>query len=79
MSFVCDGEIAQVPTSDGKKYVKCVFANEAGGLVLGFQQSVLPGDKCEIEDEKNIVKGTYVTFSKIDKNPIINVEEKIMK
>lgn len=80
ISIVCDGDIEPIPTSmEGKTYVKGVFPHEVSTLVYSFQQGLYEDSTCEIEDDNIIVKGTYVTYSRIDRNPIINVVEKINK
>lgn len=77
--FVCDGKILPVHTNIEKTYVKGCFVCSAMNLVYNFQQDICEGEMCELEDENLVVKGRYVTFSRIDKSPIIEVYEEKKK
>jgi hypothetical protein len=79
MSFVCDGKIEPVHSSIEKDYVKGCFVYSGMNLVYNFQQGICGDETCELEDENFVVKGRYVTYSRIDKNPIIEVYEKKKK
>ncbi len=79
VSFVCDGEVKPVYSSIEKNHVKGRFVCSGMNLVYNFQQGIYEGEMCELEDENFVIKGRYVTFSKIDKNPIMEVYEKKKK
>ena len=73
VSYSANGEIKEIPTSNGKKCVLAMFDQKLFGRTMMFQNAFKKGDKCVVESGDSYVEGTYLMPSQIDGNPIIVV------
>lgn len=73
VSYSANGEIREIPTSNGKRCVLAMFDHKLFGRTMLFQKALNEGDKCIVESDDSYVEGTYLMSSQIDGNPIIVV------
>lgn len=73
VSYSANGEVKEIPTSNGKKCVLVMFDQKLFGRTMMFQKAFNKGDKCIVESDDSYVEGTYLMSSQIDGNPIILV------
>lgn len=73
VSYSANGEIREIPTSNGKRCVLAMFDQKLFERTMMFQKAFKEGDKCVVESDDSYVEGTYLMSSRIDGNPIIVV------
>lgn len=73
--FEADGCIRRFQSSDGGVCAVAVFDKSIANAVIGMQRGLIVGDRCVITDGEEVVRGTYLTNSRIDGNPIVRVVE----